>query len=527
MRLREFNQTLDELKMSPGSLKAMASQVEGALVGLEFEMVVPGIEDPDDVPEYEPDYDYDSRIRATNWSDFEQAIYDFYLSGEFSSSRGEVKRALESANEDLLGFIDDQFTTEVEDGGFETWWEANEDGPAPKPEDGKFYDDEFEKYKDAWYQDAFDSSTIIQEWLELADAEMFSSFGSMYDLTWPYITEPEGGVGEDLQSLADDFGASVGFQVDVSDSYHGQSKSTKRFTIEPDSSIRGDGAGLEFVSPPLPLDKMIETLSDVIEWAKGRGCQTNKSTGLHMNVSVPNYDLEKLDYVKLALFVGDNWIAEQFGRLGNDYADSSIDKIKSTIKVNPDKVPAYLDAMRAGLAKIASRLIHSNHTQKYVTLNIQNNRLEFRSPGGDWLNQDIGKLTNTLLRFVVALDIACNPEKQKKEYDKKLYKLIMGNTLEGDPTIKMFALYSSGQLPKDILLQHLRRRKMARQDGDKEKSLFGDKDINWTVHYNPSETDYRERVARVLAKTKEEAVENFYQAVGTRVPVVLRVVPQG
>ena len=138
MRLREFEQTLDELKMSPGSLKAMASQIEGALVGLEFEMVVPGIEDPDDTPDYEPDYDYDSRIRATTWSDFEQAIYDFYLSGEFSSSRGEVKRALESANEDLLGFIDDQFNTDTEDGGFEKWWEENEDGPAPKPEDGKF-----------------------------------------------------------------------------------------------------------------------------------------------------------------------------------------------------------------------------------------------------------------------------------------------------------------------------------------------------------------------------------------------------
>ena len=252
-------------------------------------------------------------------------------------------------------------------------------------------------------------------------------------------------------------------------SYHGKSKSTKKFTIEPDSSIRGDGAGLEFVSPPLPLDKMIETLSDVVEWAKGRGCQTNKSTGLHMNVSVPNYDLEKLDYVKLALFVGDNWIAEQFGRLGNDYADSSIDKIKSSIKVNPDKVPAYLDAMRAGLGKIASRLIHSNHTQKYVTLNIQNNRLEFRSPGGDWLNQDIGKLTNTLLRFVVALDLACNPEKQKKEYHTKLYKLIMSGTREKtqDNTIKYFAMYSSGQLPKAALMSYLRQAKELRHPSQK------------------------------------------------------------
>ena len=87
MRLREFNQTLDELKMSPGSLKAMASQIEGALVGLEFEMVVPGVEESDYEPDYEPDYDYDSRIRATNWHDFDEAIHDFFEGGEFGSSQ--------------------------------------------------------------------------------------------------------------------------------------------------------------------------------------------------------------------------------------------------------------------------------------------------------------------------------------------------------------------------------------------------------------------------------------------------------
>jgi len=269
---------------------------------------------------------------------------------------------------------------------------------------------------------------------------------------------------------------------------------------------------------------MIDVLRKTVEWAKNRGCETNKSTGLHMNVSVPNYDLENLDYVKLALFVGDNWVAEQFGRLGNDYADSTMDKIKSAIKVNPDKVPAYLEAMRAGLGKIASKLIHSNRTQKYVTLNIQDNRLEFRSPGGDWLNQDIGKLTNTMLRFVVALDIACNPTKNKKEYDTKLYTLIMGNTLEGDQTIKLFALYSSGQVPKDILLRHLRQRKMSRQDTDKEKSLLGPGQ-NFIISYNPSETDYRERKDVVRANSKEEAMKLFMK--DNPGAVVLSATPQG
>ena len=575
MRFFEFRQTLDELNMSPGNLKAMAGKIEGALVGMEFEMVVPGVQDPDDYDvDPEPDYEYDRRIRARTWRDFEDEIRDFFSSGDFGSTRGEIKRALESANEELQGYIDDMYGSSLEDGGLEDWWKENHEGEEmPEPGSG-MYDRAEERYREQFYEDMYNSDSTIREWLEFGDYSTLSEFAQGFNLEWPHITYPEAEVADDLESLAADFGETVGLGVDISKDYHGQKKSTKNFTIEPDGSIRGDGAGLEFVSPPLPVDQMIDVLGKTVKWAKEKGCETNKSTGLHMNVSVPNYDLENLDYVKLALFVGDDWVAEQFGRLGADYADSSISKIKGAIQVNPDKIPAYLDTMKAGLNKIASRLIHSNQTQKYVSLNVQNNRLEFRSPGGDWLNEDLNKLVNTMLRFVVALDIACDPAKNKKEYDTKLYKLIAGAAPGGDNTIQAFALYSSGQMPKEILLRHLRQRKMTRQatkaapgkytihyvpgsgpeqtvviDADSEKDAVAkfhathewfdaitkvekagaaaSEDKNWTIHYNPSETDYRERLARAFGKTKEEAIENFYREIGSRVPVVLRVVPQG
>lgn len=485
----------------------MASQIKGALAGLEFEMVVPDVQDPDNY-DAEPDYSEDRRIRAATWKDFEDEITDFFIGGEFGPTRNELKRALERANEDFLGFTDDNYGSALEDGGLEDWWkENNEDEPFPERGTPEWEKAE-EQYREYWYEDAWNSPYIIREWLEYADAATFSSFGEMYSLEWPHINFA-GEAGEDLESLADDFGNAVGLEVDTSTDYHGKKKSNTRFTIEPDGSIRGDGAGLEFVSPPLPIDQMIDVLGKVINWAKNRGCETNQSTGLHMNVSVPNYDLENLDYVKLALFVGDDWIADQFGRLGADYADSSMGKIKSAIKVNPDKIPAYLDAMKQGLSKIASNFIHSNRTQKYMSLNVQDNRLEFRSPGGDWLNEDLTKLTNTLLRFVVALDIACDPAKQKKEYDRKLYKLIMsGNPEAKDNTIKYFALYSSGQIPKAALMSHLRQAKMRRTDANKEKSLFGDGQ-NFIISYNPSEVDYRERKDVVRANSKEEAMREF------------------
>jgi hypothetical protein len=526
MRLREFNQKLDELKMSPGSLRSMASQIKGALAGLEFEMVVPGIQDPDnyDVGPPESDYDEDRRIRATTWKDLEDEIRDFFSGGDLGASNREIKRALERANENFIEWSDDQYGSALEDGGLEDWWENNhEDEPFPEKGSPEWEKAE-EQYREYWYEGFWESSPALQEWLEYSNNENFSSFGSEFGLFWPYVSYQELEPGEDLDSLAADFSETIGLGVDVSTEYHGQKKSDKKFTIEPDGSIRGDGAGLEFVSPPLPIDKMIDVLRKTIEWAKDRGCETNKSTGLHMNISVPNYNLENLDYVKLALFVGDDWVAQQFGRLGADYADSSMEKIKSAIKVNPDKVPAYLDSMKKGLNKLASSFIHGNRTQKYMSLNVQDNRLEFRSPGGDWLNEDTNKLITTMLRFVVALDIACDPAKQKKEYDTKLYKLITSNTLEGDNTIKVFALYSSGQMPKQMLLQHLRQRKVARQDTNKEKSLLGPGQ-NFIISFNPSEVDYRERKDVVRAASKEEAMKTFMKTHPGA--VVLSATPQG
>jgi hypothetical protein len=95
-----------------------------------------------------------------------------------------------------------------------------------------------------------------------------------------------------------------------------------KYVVEPDGSLNpnnDDDLGLEFVSPPLPIDEMLSDLEKVKAWAKQRGCYTNSSTGLHINISVPNFDPAKLDYVKLALLLGDKYVLDQFGRSSNTY----------------------------------------------------------------------------------------------------------------------------------------------------------------------------------------------------------------
>ena len=264
--------------------------------------------------------------------------------------------------------------------------------------------------------------------------------------------------------------------ITISDRYHGEyyqwqggddwrpigrSKPNDSYTIEPDGSLSSNknpsDSGLEFVSNPLPLDDMIDSLNDVVKWAKTNGCYTNQSTGLHMNVSVPGCSREKLDYVKLALLLGDEYVLNQFGRAANSFTKSAMSNLQSraTYMQSEPELYKFFDEMRKGLSVEAAKLIHSGVTGKYVSINNKDNYIEFRSPGGDWLDEDLPNLENTLLRFVVALDAACDPQKYRTEYLKKLYKLLKPTT-KGD-ALDVFAKYSSGQLQKQDLITLLKR----------------------------------------------------------------------
>ena len=193
-----------------------------------------------------------------------------------------------------------------------------------------------------------------------------------FDFQWPYYYDINDGQSGDanVDAVADEFEEAIGRPVNASSSYHGATRQAGKYVVEPDGSLEGDDpgdAGLEFVSPPLPIDEMMGDLNKVKEWAGRRGCYTNDSTGLHINISVPDYSLEKLDYVKLALFLGDEYVLKKFGREYNSYCKSAISKIKG--RVNPEDVPAVLAQMKQHLNLRPESFIcfirHTNRTQIY------------------------------------------------------------------------------------------------------------------------------------------------------------------
>jgi hypothetical protein len=248
--------------------------------------------------------------------------------------------------------------------------------------------------------------------------------------------------------------------VEVGYGYHSKKRVPGEYVLEPDGSLSPDDSedfGLELVSPPMPLKKAIEQLEAIIDWANSSGhAYTNSSTGLHMGISIP-FKGGDVDYLKLILFMGDEYVLKKFGRAANTYTESALKKIKSNVKsggfTSRDKVESAMELMRSNLIELAQRYIQQGvGNSKYTSAHIKPGYIEFRSPGGDYLSVgDQGEedaLASTMRRFAYAMYLAGRPDLERKEYYKKLYKLIAP---EGNKDMEMFAKFSTGEITAEEL----------------------------------------------------------------------------
>lgn len=534
-QLFEAQQELFEVAMNPANLKKLASQIEGAKVGMEFEMVVPNVDiDGEDSFESERDYDQDERVADIN------DVCRFFYDGDYNGSGAIDRLRDELTNKyyDWQGEKISELWTEEGEEYFARWAKENvsddevaeylekeEDlfGEAvPTKEDwNKFIEENFEEQTTLYYkaEEAFREEK--QDEGDFDQEEFLNDIGIRYmtdvennvrtNITWPHWTsyDYDSGSGEGIETIGDDFSNAIGKNVYSSSSYHGARRSPTAYSLEPDSSINHDDdeAGLEFISHPMPVDEMLEDLEKVKKWADEKGCYTNKSTGLHINVSIPNYSLDKLDFVKLAILLGDQYVLEQFGRLSNGYAKSALEIVKNQSK-NFNETDKLLGQLKDNVEGIASKILHSGRTDKYTSINTKDKYVEFRSAGGDWLGKDFNKIKDTVLRFVVALDAACDKEKYKKEYYKALYKVLKPNDDKSD--MSMFAKYMSGEITRQ---QYARSIEIARTKRFEEKGIkilnINDVEENdWVVTYDDgkkSETIYIQNTQSV--NTDEQVLD--------------------
>ena len=541
MRAKQFiiEQMLDEINMSPTSLRTLAGSITGAKAGIEFEMYVPNVNQPDEYAEPEPDMDYDRRV--VNIED----IIDFFdddamndgttlnklrknLLDQYKEWKSEHQyKQWRSEAEDYIGTYAEEndhfdFSGAIEDAFDELELTDKEKEEAKKSRDAamgitnssdlpkteayrnwnkavvmagkmlaEFVQDEIDN-QGRVYQDAY------EQWLEDQDGEDELTFlnnigiykmshlldNYMYSVSWPHVTYPTEGE-LDVEDVAGEFQAMIGRNVNFSDRYHGGTRDDVSYVVEPDGSLtskdNSDDGGLEFISPPLPITEMLSDLKKIKDWAENKGCYTNESTGLHINVSIPNLNKTSLDYVKLALLLGDEHILREFDRIGNTYAASGLKQVRIMVQSRPLEVISLLTKMTKVMDGLASQIIHNGTTSKFVSINNKQGYIEFRGPGGDWLGDNFDKVENTLLRMVVALDAACDPQKYRQEYLTKLYK-ILGPKGENDTVdyfSKNFAKFAAGELSKENLKlgikSYIEQTKLQRQLKKKPESFIGTK----------------------------------------------------
>lgn len=398
-----FDEDLLEVAMNPTALQRWAETEgsDGIRAGFEAEIIMP------DTESAERDYRIDKIPK-----DLDEVLNFFDLSD--------------------TGFI------ELEDvivGNFLTWAEK------------KFKEKKNKSPEDDELMDFVEEEVSYGQWFE--EEQIFlSTIADDYDhlVNWPqYI-----GGNDDLESLADEIQDVVKKSV-----YFGSSNADDNtYVIVDDESINPESSsdtGLEIISPPLPLQEMMNDFKNLKEFLNQKKAKTNRSTGLHINISLP--ESRKVDYVKLVLFSGDDYVLEQFNRRFNQYAKNALKTIESNVKSRKTGIfdPTDLfNTLKEGSIELASRILQQDvGEEKYTSIHLKQGYIEFRSPGGDWLNKDVNTLTNTTLRYARAMTIAGDPEFEKKEYLKKLYKLIDTK----NPVQSLFVQYASGEIGKKDLLR--------------------------------------------------------------------------
>lgn len=536
MRFNEFKVELSEVSMAPNNLSKMASAID-ATCGIEFEMYVPieqapgeaaTLDDPrchniDQVIEFfeetnmldtselrdtlqEKFYEFLDKKRQEAWDEDEEKVVRDYIEENWDEDEKyeEAYEKMGLDDEDEIADAEEaRSTRDKNHPGYNNYLSAKEWVEELLQEEVEYTIDnqnsDYDRAREEWeddYYDHFDESDFFaaERWRNMSD--IADELGNGWH------DEDDDNLTLDIDFLAEIMSDELGDEVIGCGSYHGCDRHKgKNYVVEFDSSLDNGGnefKGVELVSPALPLEDMVGQIEAVKRMAKKFNCFTDESTGLHMNISLNNVDLSSIDYVKLVLFIGDRYILDAFDRSTNSYCTSALAYLERYMNDYDYKADSMkfevLNLLQQSLATVASRTIFQRLPGHRGSVNIAHisnidpasQRIEFRSPGGNWLDTDSSKLVSTLNRFVVALDIACDPTKHQREYAKKLYKLINPTHPRTGEAINLFTQYKAGEIDAAGLkssLQTVALRRNIKKDEEPQKPQPGNQ--LWSVQLPP------------------------------------------
>lgn len=469
MRAKEF--LLNELNMAPGNLAkfvATSPIVANMQAGFEAELIFPG--EAGDSSPGEEDLDQDKTLpRSVDLGD----IADFFNT---------VERHLHRIDEEYMDFLTQQEGKYIEGEIDEriSYLQSNDEELDDDDAREKAWDELSGEYYQGSHPDWYE---FLHDELGLSSYyDVFTNWSNILD--WPHFTQ-EGGFTEAVANYASDLESVIGAEVNTSEEYHGQEKNfrTGDWYMEPDTSIdpgKGGHAGeyeemgVEIVSPPMPIAVMLTKFKKTLSWAKNNDARTNQTTGFHVGVSMgsstgsDNRNTSNVDYVKLALFLGDQYILDRFGRQANTYAHSSQLLVQQmAYRMDAGQIANQLAKLKQGLVNEVSKDLLKGNDSKFVSVNMRPGYIEFRGMGNDYIDHP-EVIENTILRYIRAYAVAADPQAERQEYFKKLSKLLNPGS---DDYLDPFVRFAMGDLAKSDLVNTLSVRKQIKQ-ANKAKAQF-------------------------------------------------------
>lgn len=307
-----------------------------------------------------------------------------------------------------------------------------------------------------------------------------------------------------------------------------------QFQLTPDTSIdtkrQPTNWGIELVSPPLPLSMNLANLEKVFQWMQAKGHETNFSTGLHINVSVQNQNVDHVDKLKLLLLLDESQVQRMFDRLLNSYTQSHVEILKQAIAQASMKRQPWTH-MR-DFQKIKQVLNASIDLDKYRTVNfskLEKGYLEFRIMGNQDYHKRFDTVKSVVLRYAYVLLSALDDTAFVPEYNQAVSRMFAQGLNQAQavyPDLShKYASVGAGAKPEDHMkvLDYIQRARKAVTDKNVNAAVrlitmaiqradkFSYGEVNPDL-INAAALSYRILIQKILGMTVPEFVKAQAQA---------------
>jgi hypothetical protein len=280
------------------------------------------------------------------------------------------------------------------------------------------------------FEEAEENYTI-DEWIS-ENYSYMSSFLEDYGIDYSEYSEGDlTEVAKWVEEWADNNSFQTGY---VETGAYGTTE-TDGWAVEDDSSIEGNGAGAEIISPVFSSPReMLEEMRDMFRALAVEGTETNHSTGLHVTMSwngeiggydgVNNAEANKL---KMATLLGDEYLLDQFGRRNNSYTKSQQRNVSKAAERLSDGDLKNMEKMEDELSKgIDSGKFNTIHFKEIKDSSSGNNLIEFRIGGGDdyHIESNFNKVVKAVVRYATVME-AGYTDKYETDYAKAIARTVV------------------------------------------------------------------------------------------------------